>query len=185
MIENTAADSLYNFNSNNCIRMKGELLVLCGTKVSGFLHSPKIRNFKSTAFAFWSKVKRIRSLLQITDMSTVVSVMNTRTKESIYQNLEVPNRIGQLSDFTLDEWRIVLFFGRTKNPHLQRVDQYLLQIRDMATFALLKSFVLPITRSPLYHFDYSNGFAVTGADDSPIRSVEMNIQPVVLLMSIA
>lgn len=100
--------------------------------------------------------------------------MNTRTKQSLYQNLEIPSRVGQLSDFTLDHWRIILFFGRKENPRLKQVDRYLLQIRDLASFTLLKSFVLPVTRSRVCHFDYSNGFAVTGSDDSPIRSVEIN-----------
>ncbi|KAI9564844.1 hypothetical protein GHT06_008585 [Daphnia sinensis] len=136
-IENTAADSHYNFNPNNCIRLKNDLLVLCGKKVA--------------------------------DSSTVVSVMNTTTKESLYQNLEIPSRVGQLSDFSLDEWRIILFFGRKENPRLQQVDRYVLQIRDLASFTLLRSFVLPVTRSRVCHFDYSNGLAVTGSDDSPIR----------------
>ncbi|KZS21771.1 Uncharacterized protein APZ42_011771 [Daphnia magna] len=136
-IENTAADSLYNFNQKNCIRLKDDVLVLCGKKQA--------------------------------DSSTVVSVMNTRTKQSLYQNLEIPSRVGQLSDFTLDHWRIILFFGRKENPRLKQVDRYLLQIRDLASFTLLKSFVLPVTRSRVCHFDYSNGFAVTGSDDSPIR----------------
>ncbi|XP_057369937.2 LOW QUALITY PROTEIN: uncharacterized protein LOC130691049 [Daphnia carinata] len=136
-IENTAADSSYTFNPENCIRLKNDVLVLCGKKVAGF--------------------------------STVVSLMNTRTKESMYQNLEVTSRVGQLSDFTLDDWRIILFFGRKENPRLQQVDRYILQIRDLASFMLLKSFVLPITRSRVCHFDYSNGLAVTGSNDSPIR----------------
>jgi hypothetical protein len=101
--------------------------------------------------------------------------MNVRTKSSIYQNNEVPSRTGQLTDFALDDWRVVLFFGRKETPRSSRMDRYLLQIRDSATFLLLQSFVLPIVHSDICHFDYSSGFVVTGSDDSPIRSGYFNL----------
>ena len=113
--------------------------------------------------------------LKIADLSTVVSLMNVRTKNSIYKNNEISSRSGLLSDFSLDDWRVVLFFGKKETPRSSRINRYLLQIRDSATFLLLRSFVLPIVQSDICHFDYSSGFVVTGSDDSPIRSVYFNL----------
>lgn len=99
----------------------------------------------------------------------MVNLMNPKERKNIFQNETVPSRVGVLFDFAVDEWRVVLFFGRKENPRLQRIDRYLLQIRNSITFSLLQSFVVPAVQSGLCHFDYSCGFIVTGSDDSPIR----------------
>lgn len=107
------------------------------------------------------------------NLATVVSLMNLKEKTTIFSNQEVPERIGTLCDFALDDWRIILFFGSSENPRFHRIDRYRMQIRDLTTFELIMAFVLPVVYSSICHFDYSNGFAVTGSDDSPIRLVNL------------
>ncbi len=101
--------------------------------------------------------------------------MNVREKSTIYKLNEVPSRVGQLTDFAFDEWCVVLLFGRKETPRAPRMNRYMLQIRDAASFELLQSFVLPIITSDICRFDYSRGFVVTGSDDSPVRSVSFHL----------
>lgn len=103
------------------------------------------------------------------DLATVVTLMNLKEKTTIFNNQEVPERVGTLFDVGLDDWRIILFFGSSENPRSNRIDRYKIQIRDLASFDLIMAFVLPVIYSSICHFDYSNGFAVTGSDESPIR----------------
>lgn len=117
------------------------------------------------------------------NLATVVTLMNPKEKTTIFTNQEVPERVGNLFDFAIDDWRIILFLGSSENPRFHRIDRYRIQIRDLATFALIKGFVLPLVYSTTCHFDYSNGFAVTGSNDSPIRLVYLNSIKLVLTMT--
>lgn len=120
------------------------------------------------------------------DLATVVTLMNPREMTTSYKNLEIPKRIGLLCDVRMDNKHIVLFFGTNENPRLKRIDRYRIHIRELETFSFLGSFVLPIVHSPVCYFDYSNGFAITGSDDSPIRLTIFNciLQVLALMLSL-
>ncbi len=101
--------------------------------------------------------------------------MNIKEKRTIYKHNQVPSRVGQLTDFAVDDWCVVLLFGRKETPRAPRMNRYMLQIRDAASFEFLQSFVLPIIHSDVCRFDYSRGFVVTGSDDSRVRSVSFHL----------
>ena len=109
--------------------------------------------------------------LQGKDKTTVLTAMNLEEKppQIIFKDQEIPPRLGTLCDFAIDELVLPLLFGQKETPRSKRMDRYRIQVRSSITFDMLVTFTLPIMNAERCFFHYSNGYVVTGSNDSPLR----------------